>query len=85
MRQVLQDYRQGSQESAGEGIHLTEREHEVLKLVVDGKSSKEIARTLNISHKTVSVHRTNIMGKLGVQNSAELVRYVMEHRLVKPG
>lgn len=84
MRQVLQDYRQGPQESAAESIHLTEREREVLRLVVDGKANKEIARALNISHKTVSVHRTNIMSKLGVQNSAELVRYVMEHNLVKP-
>jgi len=53
-----------------------------LELVVEGKSNKEIARALVISPKTVSVHRSNIMAKLGVHNSVELVRYVMEHNLL---
>ncbi len=62
--------------------HLTDREREVLRLVVTGRSNKEIAQALVISPKTASVHRTNIMAKLGVRNSAELVRYAMEHRLL---
>jgi len=61
---------------------LTDREREVLRLVVAGKSNKEIAQQLVISPKTASVHRTNIMEKLGVRNSAELVRYALEHRLL---
>lgn len=63
--------------------HLTEREAQVLRLVVEGQSNKEIARALIISPKTASVHRTNIMSKLGVRNSADLVRYVMQHRLLE--
>lgn len=63
--------------------HLTERELQVLRLVVEGLSNKEIARMLVISPKTASVHRTNIMSKLGVRNSADLVRYVMQHHLLE--
>ena len=81
-RQVLEDYTQTGKRGETEAPHLTEREREVLKLVVEGKSNKEIARILVISPKTVSVHRSNIMAKLGVHNSAELVRYVMEHNLL---
>jgi DNA-binding NarL/FixJ family response regulator len=62
--------------------HLTERETVVLRLVVDGRSNKEIAQELNISPKTASVHRTNIMSKLGVRNSADLVRTALQRRLV---
>lgn len=65
------------------GAHLTDREIQVLRLVVEGLSNKEIARTLIISPKTASVHRTNIMSKLGVRNSADLVRYVMQHHLLE--
>ncbi len=63
--------------------HLTDRELQVLRLVVEGLSNKEIARTLIISPKTASVHRTNIMSKLGVRNSVDLVRYVMQHHLLE--
>jgi DNA-binding NarL/FixJ family response regulator len=76
--EMLRDYAA----TGGETPRLTEREREVLRLVVEGKSNKEIAQQLVISPKTASVHRTNIMEKLGVRNSAELVRYVMEHRLL---
>lgn len=62
---------------------LTDREMQVLRLVVEGLSNKEIARTLVISPKTASVHRTNIMSKLKVRNSADLVRYVMQHHLLE--
>lgn len=63
--------------------NLTERERQVLRLVVEGLSNKEIARELVISPKTASVHRTNIMSKLKVRNSADLVRYVMQHHLLE--
>ncbi|MGQ9768355.1 MAG: response regulator [Anaerolineae bacterium] len=62
---------------------LTERELQVLRLVVQGLSNKEIARALLISPKTASVHRTNIMSKLGVRNSIDLMRYVMQHHLLE--
>ncbi len=81
-RQVLHDYTQATQGEGAGGPHLTERERQVLSLVVEGKSNKEIAQTLVVSPKTVSVHRSNIMAKLGVHNSVELVRYVMQHNLL---
>jgi len=80
-RHLLRDYASSEDEKV-DGPNLTERERQVLELVVEGKSNKEIARALVISPKTVSVHRSNIMAKLGVHNSAELVRYVIENKLL---
>ena len=80
-QRVLEDYTQkeaGDRESAPP---LTERERDVLRLVVAGKSNKEIAHLLSISPKTVSVHRSNIMSKLGLHNSVEMLRYVTQHHL----
>lgn len=56
---------------------LTAREKEILEQVIDGKTSKEIARVLGISDKTVDVHRTNIMRKVGAASVAELVKLAM--------
>jgi DNA-binding NarL/FixJ family response regulator len=81
-RHVLQGYTQTNKQNKKEKPHLTKREREVLKLTVEGKSNKEIANILVISPKTVSVHRSNIMAKLGVRSSVELVRYVMQHELI---
>jgi DNA-binding NarL/FixJ family response regulator len=63
--------------------HLTAREMEVLQLIVDGLSNREIAAKLDLSVNTVSVHRTNIMTALGVHKAAELVVYALQHGLVK--
>ncbi len=59
---------------------LTARERQVMELVATGQSSKEIARALRISHRTVELHRSHIFDKLGVQSATELVRLVIEHR-----
>lgn len=59
---------------------LSAREREVMDLVVAGQSSKSIARTLEISHRTVELHRNHIFEKLDVQSVAELVRVAVEHR-----
>lgn len=81
-RQLMDQY-QSSEETSDVSIpHLTEREMEILKLIVSGKSNKEIAQMLVISHKTVSVHRSNIMAKFDVHNSLELIRYVSRHRIL---
>jgi len=61
---------------------LTEREREVLSLVAQGCTSKEIAERLIVSHKTVMSHRANIYEKLGIRNQAGLVRWAIEHGLV---
>jgi len=62
---------------------LSSREREVLHLVVDGLTIKEIAQRLDISTKTAENHRGRVLNKLGVRNSAELVRYAMRKHLVE--
>ena len=67
----------------GEGSGaLTTRELEVLRLICDGKSNKEIAADLGLSANTVSVHRANIMDALGIHKTAELVVYAIRSGLV---
>ena len=61
---------------------LTQRELEVLQMIVDGKSNKEIATTLDLSANTVAVHRANIMNALGIHKTAELVVYAIRAGLV---
>lgn len=80
-RRVLEDYSQKDPVERESVPPLTERERDVLKLVVEGKSNKEIAHLLSISPKTVSVHRSNIMSKLGLHNSVEMLRYVTQHHV----
>jgi len=61
---------------------LTQRELEVLQMIVDGKSNKEIATILDLSANTVAVHRANIMNTLGIHKTAELVVYAIRAGLV---
>lgn len=61
---------------------LTTRELEILQLIVDGKSNKEIATQLDLSANTVAVHRANIMDALGIHKTAELVVYAIRNGLV---
>ncbi len=61
---------------------LTPRELEVLQMIVDGKSNKEIATVLDLSANTVAVHRANIMNTLGIHKTAELVVYAIRAGLV---
>jgi len=61
---------------------LTARELEILQLIVDGKSNKEIASQLNLSVNTVAVHRANMMDALGLHKTAELVVYAIRNGLV---
>jgi DNA-binding CsgD family transcriptional regulator len=62
--------------------HLSKREHQVLTLIVDGKSSKEIAAELGISFKTAVTHRASIMSKLDVHEIASVVREAIRRGLV---
>jgi len=58
-------------------VHLTDREREISGYVVNGLSCKEIALRLNISHRTVEIHRSRIMKKLNVKNTAEMVSHII--------
>jgi DNA-binding NarL/FixJ family response regulator len=61
---------------------LTPRELEVLEMIVDGKSNKEIAAALNLSANTIAVHRANMMDTLGIHKAADLVVYAIRNGLV---
>ncbi len=61
---------------------LTSREQEVLSLITQAKNNREIAEELFISDQTVGVHRKNIMRKLGVRNTVNLIKFALEHQLV---
>jgi DNA-binding NarL/FixJ family response regulator len=63
---------------------LTEREREVLCLLAEGKSNKEVAAVLNLSPYTVDTHRTNLTQKLGLHNTAEIVIYAVRKGLIRP-
>jgi DNA-binding NarL/FixJ family response regulator len=76
-------------EQAGRGVEpkanpLTPREDEVLKLIAEGSSSRDIAETLVISVKTVEHHRANVLRKLGMRDRTELTRYAIRAGLIEP-
>lgn len=64
--------------------HLTKREVEVLNLIAEALNNKQIGKELFISDQTVSVHRKNIMRKLGVSNTASLIKMAYDFRLIEP-
>lgn len=79
---VMQDYvrRLGTQEPDG-GSQITARETEVLQLIAEGKSTKQVAEQLNISANTVETHRHRIMRKLDLHSVAELTKYAVREGL----
>jgi len=80
-RRVIEAYRGGVQPDA---VPISPRERQVLQLVAEGKSTKEIASVLGISVKTASAHRTRLMGKLDIHETAGLVRFAIRLGLVRP-
>jgi DNA-binding NarL/FixJ family response regulator len=63
---------------------LTDREREVLQLIAEGKSNKEVAAVLNLSPYTVESHRNNLMQKLNLHNTAEIVLYAVRKGMIAP-
>ncbi|MGC2063363.1 MAG: response regulator transcription factor [Thermodesulfovibrionales bacterium] len=79
---VIEDYiRKGSKTDSSVFSLLSDREREVLQLMAEGRTSKEIALYLYVSIKTVETHRTNIMTKLDIHNIAELTKYAIREGL----
>jgi DNA-binding NarL/FixJ family response regulator len=72
-----------NQRSDVSGDPLTAREREVIQLLAEGKTSKEVAVTLNLSVKTAETHRTNLMRKLGLHSVADLTRYAVRNGIVQ--
>jgi two-component system, NarL family, response regulator NreC len=81
---LLEDYiRQLQQRGLQDSYDLlTDREKEVLQLLAEGKSNKEVATLLNLSVYTIETHRTNLMQKLNLHNTAELVLYAVRKKLI---
>ncbi|MDE3137614.1 MAG: response regulator transcription factor [Acidobacteriota bacterium] len=69
---------------AAEQDELTPREREIVQLLAEGKSNKETAAVLDISVKTVEVHRANLMRKMGFNSLSDLVRYALREKMIEP-
>lgn len=81
---VLEGYlRSPAPELAGLSV-LSAREQEIVQLLAEGKSNKEVARALGISVKTAETHRSNIMRKTGLGSLAELVRFAVRNKIIEP-
>jgi DNA-binding NarL/FixJ family response regulator len=81
---LIRDYLARPGELAVEGDGLSERELEILKLVAEGRTTREIAETLVLAEKTVERHRSNILGKLGMRDRVDLTRYAIRRGLIEP-
>lgn len=73
---------ENDREKGCEGVQLTEREVDIIKLIARGNTNKEVAEELNISAHTVNTHRKNIMAKLNINNVAGLVIYAFQEDLL---
>jgi len=82
---VLDDYLRRTDASAAEMPHsaLTPREREIIQLLAEGKTNKEVAVALGVSVKTIESHRANIMRKLHLQSLSDLVRYAIRNKIVE--
>jgi len=72
------------EESGDAGSELTPRELEVVKLIAEAHTNKQIAEILTVSEKTVESHRGNVLAKLGMRDRVELVRYAIRRGLIEP-
>jgi DNA-binding NarL/FixJ family response regulator len=81
---LIRDYLARGKNLDGDTTLLTPREEEVLKLIAEGNSGKEIADLLVLSPKTVERHRANLLEKLGMKDRLELTRYAIRTGLIEP-
>ena len=78
---MIDNYRTEKSIDASQPPNLTTRERQILQLIAEGKTIKEIARMLHISSKTADANRRQIMNKLGIFNTAELTKYAIREGL----
>jgi DNA-binding NarL/FixJ family response regulator len=81
---MLLDHLLNRDAEADETRILTDREREIIQLLADGKSNKDVASSLKISIKTVESHRSAIMRKLDFKSITDLVRYAIRNKLIEP-
>ena len=79
--ELLRNWLEGEEKGSGE---LTQRELEVVKLIAEAHTNKQIAQILSLSEKTVESHRGNVLSKLGMRDRVELVRYAIRRGLIEP-
>lgn len=80
--ELMQSYKEGSHRDRDLLSQLTSRQRQVLQLLAEGHSAKEIATILDISVRTVEFHKYRMMEDLGIKNGADLIRYAIKHRVV---
>jgi DNA-binding NarL/FixJ family response regulator len=81
---VLDGYLRSESRDASTPETLSAREREIVQLLAEGNSNKDIARALKISVKTTETHRSNIMRKMGFGSLPELVRYAIRNKIIEP-
>jgi DNA-binding NarL/FixJ family response regulator len=81
--EVLESMKQGTERSSDPVVSLTPRQREVLQLLAEGRSAKEIAASLSISARTVEFHKYQLMETLGLHTNAELTHFAIKHGLVE--
>jgi DNA-binding NarL/FixJ family response regulator len=81
---ILRNFNEGKRPDSPEPVRdsLTSREREIIQLIAEGKSSKELGSSLCISAKTAETHRANVMRKLHVHTTSELVRYALRNQII---
>jgi DNA-binding NarL/FixJ family response regulator len=79
---LIDSYKNGNLRTAGPSAALSPRQREVLQLLAEGKSTKEIGAVLNISTRTAEFHKYRMMEQLKIKTSAELVQYAVKHGLL---
>lgn len=84
MNEAVQGLAQAISKTGSRGRELTTRQREVLQLVAEGRTMKEIASTLHLSVKTVEHHKAQLMGLLDLHSTAELTRYAIAEGLIRP-
>ena len=84
VRAVMREYLEEAAEGADAEDPLSPRETEVVKLIAEGHSTREIAEVLVISEKTVDRHRANVLSKLGMRNRVDITRYAIRRGLTEP-
>jgi DNA-binding NarL/FixJ family response regulator len=80
--ELLTAYNEGTYRQAEEGPQLTQRQREILQLLVEGNSAKEVANLLNISPRTVEFHKYSMMSKLKLKSLSALIQYAFKHGFV---
>jgi DNA-binding NarL/FixJ family response regulator len=83
-RMVLDGYLRSDSREAAPAQTLSAREREIVQLLAEGNSNKDIAKALDISVKTAETHRSNVMRKMGFASLAELVRYAIRNNIIEP-